>query len=98
VLLAFLVARRRSLRLLCLAGGPHGTEEVGDEVDHAEHGEQPVEVVEAAVVDGVAEPARAGLDERDERAAEEETELERGEEEAGAHGLHALGRARDEEV
>lgn len=102
MLLAFLVGCHRDLWLLRLAAGrrrgPHGADEVGDEVDDAEHGEQPVEVVEAAVVDGVADPPRAALDERDERAAEEEAERERGEEEARAHGLHALGRPRDEEV
>jgi hypothetical protein len=101
-LLAFLVGDHRGLRLLRLAAGrcrgPHGADKVGDEVDNAEHGQQPVEVVEAAVVDCVAEPPCAGLDERDERAAEEEAERERGEEEARAHGLHALGRPRDEEV
>lgn len=101
-MLAFLVGGHGGLRLLRLPAGrcccPHGADEVCDEVDNAEHGQQPVEVVEAAVVDGVAEPPRAALDERDERAAEEEAERERGEEEARAHRLHALGRPRDEEV
>lgn len=102
MLLAFLVCGHGDLRLLRLGAGrrsgPHGADEVGAEVDDAEHGEEPVEVVEAAAVDGVAEPRGAALDEGDERAAEEEAERERGEEEAGAHGLHALGRPGDEEV
>ena len=78
ILLAFLVGGHRGLQLLRLAAGrcrcPRGADEVGDEVHDAEHGQQPVEVVEAAVVDCVTEPLRAALDERDERAAEEEAE------------------------
>lgn len=38
------------------------------------------------------------FDDRDEKAADEEAEGEGGEEEASAHGLHALGRLGDEEV
>ncbi|BAS72680.1 Os01g0556650, partial [Oryza sativa Japonica Group] len=75
-----------------------GADEVGGEVEDAEDGEEPVEVVEAAAVDGVAEPGGGALDERHEHAAEEEAERERRQEEPRAHRLHPLGRPRDEEV
>jgi hypothetical protein len=78
--------------------------EEGQEVDCADGGEQPVEVVEPAVVEVVGEPGAPaagggdGVHDADEGGAEEEAKGERAEEEARAHGLHALGALAQEEV
>jgi hypothetical protein len=80
-----------------------GGERVEDEVDGADHGEQPVEVIESAVIEVVREPspvtavARDLIDDGDEQRAEEEADRAGAEEEPRAHGLHALGALAQEE-
>ena len=81
-----------------------GGEREDDEVDGADHGEQPVEVVEPPVVEVVGEPTAAAamaardlVHDGDEQRAEEEPERAGAEEEARAHGLHALGALPQEE-
>ncbi|WVZ55077.1 hypothetical protein U9M48_005790 [Paspalum notatum var. saurae] len=75
-------------------GGGHEREKV----DGADGCQQPVEAVEAALVEVVGEPAGDRVDGADDGGAEEEAERERGEEEAGAHGLHGPGALAQEEV
>ncbi|WVZ55064.1 LOW QUALITY PROTEIN: hypothetical protein U9M48_005777 [Paspalum notatum var. saurae] len=75
-------------------GGGHEREKV----DGADGCQQPVEAVEAALVEVVGEPAGGRVDGADDGGAEEEAERERGEEEAGAHGLHGPGALAQEEV
>jgi hypothetical protein len=81
---------------------PPGGDEVDEHVEEADGGEQPVEVVESALVEVVGDPrvAVAGdlVHGGDERGADEEAERERAEEEPRAHGLHALGALAEEEV
>jgi hypothetical protein len=90
---------------LLLVDVPPGGDGEEDEVDGADDGEQPVEVVEPAVVEVVGEPAAAAgamagdlVDDGDEQRAEEEADGAGAEEEARAHGLHPLGALAEEEV
>jgi hypothetical protein len=80
---------------------PRG-DEVDERVDEADGGEQPVEVVEAALVKVVGDPRVAVAGDAvhgdDERGADEEAKRERAEEQPRAHGLHALGALAEEEV
>lgn len=88
--------------LLLIDVAPGGEREE-DEVDGADDGEQPVEVVEPPVVEVVGEPtvtAGVGRDlvhDGDEQGAEEEPERAGAEEQARAHGLHALRALAQEE-
>jgi hypothetical protein len=81
-----------------------GSEREEDDVDDADHGEQPVEVIEPAVIEVVREPspvtaavARDLIDDGDEQRAEEEADRAGAEEESRAHCLHALGALAQEE-
>ena len=81
---------------------PPGGDEVDQEVGEADDGEQPVEVVEPALVEVVGDPwvAVAGdlVHGGDERGADEEPQRQRAEEQPRAHGLHPLGALAEEEV
>ena len=81
---------------------PPGGDEVDEEVGEADHGEEPVEVVEPALVEVVGDPGVAVAGDPvhggDERRADEEAQRQRAEEQPRAHGLHALGALAEEEV
>jgi hypothetical protein len=81
---------------------PPGGDEVYEEVGEADAGEEPVELVELALVEVVGEPgvAVAGelVDGGDERRADEEPQRERAQEQPRAHRLHPLGALAEEEV
>jgi hypothetical protein len=89
-------------RLLVLV--PAGDDEVGKEVEKAEHGEQPEEVVEVAAVEVLRDPPDAAVpggdvgDDGHQDRAEVVAERDGGERQRGAHAPHGVGRLVVEEL
>jgi hypothetical protein len=90
---------------LCASIVPPGTEQVAAEVEHAEHGEHPVEEVQPILVEVVVSeppsatvPRRDPVDQRDEHRAEVEPERVGTVRERREEGLHAGARLLVEEL